>query len=425
MGRGGGIKGRKRAASISIKCPAMARLAMPVSEARVVPWPPCRRSKSPGLLAPTRLARKILGAPQHHLHIDTSTPAMCGIFFSLSRHDYVSPDSNTETLLRNRGPDSFGTHRTAITSHFDNEENRSSGLHATFVSTVLSLRGTSLTEQPLKDHKTGSILCWNGEAWSVAGQAVSGSDSRAVFDALIDPLLTNSSSSETASLEHVVQVLSSIRGPYAFVFYDARNQLVFYGRDCLGRRSLLRKTDNALVLSSVCDNATGDNWAEVEADGLYVLDLKHATVTSLPVTTHIAHRRHGDVSLKGLYLVGKSEASRRSLNWPGHSFSDNEQSHRSRLGNTVRGCCWQDRCIPSQVPCTSCSACSRSCRCIEVHTGGPRSSNRHFVFWGLRLYRNRASGTRPPSGRTEYRSLERCFREPPRSCKPGSRPVPL
>lgn len=66
-----------------------------------------------------------------------------------------------------------------------------------------------------------------------------------------------------------------MRGPYAFVFYDAPNKRVYYGRDCLGRRSLLRKdaVDGTIVLSSVCNNASGEAWAEVDADGIHVVDL--------------------------------------------------------------------------------------------------------------------------------------------------------
>jgi asparagine synthetase B (glutamine-hydrolysing) len=104
--------------------------------------------------------------------------------------------------------------------------------------------------------------------------------------------------------------LSSIRGPYAFVFYDAVHRRVYYGRDCLGRRSLLRKTtqDNSLVLSSVCDNASGDTWAEVEADGIYVVDLDNEM--SEPQITHIPHVRLGQTDAPDLCFVGRFPPSR-------------------------------------------------------------------------------------------------------------------
>lgn len=168
----------------------------------------------------------------------------------------------------------------------------------TFLSTVLSLRGTELVSQPLTDKGTGSVLCWNGEAWSVNGDAVTGSDSNTVFDLLLK------ASRSPDSRRAVVQLLSGIRGPYAIVFYDAVNELVYYGRDCLGRRSLLKKTtsDGSLVLSSVCDNATGEAWAEVEADGIYAVELNEFEEN--PHITHVPHTRLGQVS-SGLSFVGR------------------------------------------------------------------------------------------------------------------------
>ncbi|CAN9237215.1 unnamed protein product [Alternaria alternata] len=212
---------------------------------------------------------------------------MCGIFFSLSRAGHVTPDTNTQQLLQNRGPDSTGQHQTVIES---SPEASSTRLHATFLSTVLALRGNDVVKQPLKDVATGSVLCWNGEAWSIAGHAIDGNDSQLIFTKLLNAC---ASTGET-SIKSVIQLLSGVRGPYALVFFDAPNNRIYYGRDCLGRRSLLQKStpDGTLVLSSVCDNASGESWTEVEADGIYVLDVDAAdsTSNSLPVTK-IPHRR--------------------------------------------------------------------------------------------------------------------------------------
>lgn len=222
--------------------------------------------------------------PQKH-----HQPAMCGIFFSLARNGYVVPDAQTAKLLRNRGPDHTGLHQATI-ARTGNDD-----LHATFLSTVLSLRGTTVVAQPLHDESTGSVLCWNGEAWSIRGAAVTGNDAEAVFHLLLK------ASHDTSA---VIQLLSQIRGPYAVVFYDAVNKRVFYGRDCLGRRSLLTKStsDGSLVLSSVCDNATGEAWTEVEADGIYVVDCKTQYQFSI---THVPHARLGQAGNSSLSFVGK------------------------------------------------------------------------------------------------------------------------
>ncbi|KAI4710046.1 hypothetical protein J4E89_005278 [Alternaria sp. Ai002NY15] len=212
---------------------------------------------------------------------------MCGIFFSLSRTEHVIPDANTQRLLRNRGPDSTGQHQTIIESSAKDVSTR---LHATFLSTVLALRGNDIVEQPLRDDTTGSVLCWNGEAWSIAGQAIDGNDSKLVFTKLLDAC----TGTREASMRRVIELLSVVRGPYALVFYDASHQRIYYGRDCLGRRSLLQKStlDGTLVLSSVCDNASGESWAEVEADGIYVVDVELADPTSDSfLVTRVPHRR--------------------------------------------------------------------------------------------------------------------------------------
>lgn len=227
---------------------------------------------------------------------------MCGIFFSLSRHGHVAPDDKTAALLRNRGPDHTGLHQIVV-AHQENHGQ----LHATFLSTVLSLRGTAVVSQPLIDQNTGSVLCWNGEAWSIHRDAVAGNDSEVVFH------LLSKAASSSDSRAAVIHLLSNIQGPYAIVFYDAVNKLLYYGRDCLGRRSLLSKTttNGALVLSSVSDNATGEAWAEVEADGIYVVDC-NATGSKPDVinATHVAHVRLGHAAKPSLSFVGECCASK-------------------------------------------------------------------------------------------------------------------
>lgn len=231
---------------------------------------------------------------------------MCGIFCSISRNGFISPDSATQQLLQNRGPDSTGQHQVVLDATQENHD-AASPLHASFLSTVLSLRGSSIVQQPLRDEQTASILCWNGEAWSVGEVPVTGNDSQLVFDKLL--AASSETSSTDMAMKAVIGSLSSIRGPYAFVFYDAPNKLMYYGRDCLGRRSLLRKSmpDNTLIISSVCDNANGESWTEVEADGIYAVDLTCLSSGELSSsTTHIPHLQSFAVEETHLYFVGES-----------------------------------------------------------------------------------------------------------------------
>lgn len=176
--------------------------------------------------------------------------------------------------LARRGPDHFGQVQSSSPSVSGN------GKHAIlrFTSTVLALRGDGLTAQPFEDAATGRVLCWNGEVWKMGSgggddeKEVNGNDGQELFDRL-------TASSNGAA---VLTVLRAIEGPFAFVYYDRPAGRLYYGRDRLGRRSLLvKRTDDSLTLSSVSDvpsssPSTSDApWTEVEADGIYVVGLQH------------------------------------------------------------------------------------------------------------------------------------------------------
>jgi asparagine synthetase B (glutamine-hydrolysing) len=235
---------------------------------------------------------------------------MCGIFFSLTRDDYVVPDASTEQLLKNRGPDSIGKHQTLIPQPQDRK------CHATFISTVLSLRGASVVEQPLRDPSNNSVLCWNGEAWSVGGQPVQGNDSARVFQHLLRRRPAGSENDRKASITQVVEQVATIRGPFAFVFYDAVYNYLYWGRDCLGRRSLLRRqpAHNELIISSVCDGSTGDRWTEVDAIGVSIIDLTTFPSNSSSGIFDAPYSRRDMPGIIGLHMVGKSFAIRKHTN---------------------------------------------------------------------------------------------------------------
>jgi asparagine synthetase B (glutamine-hydrolysing) len=252
---------------------------------------------------------------------------MCGIFCSISRDCFVSPDQATQQLLRNRGPDSIGQREVVVDASPREDAKASPALHATFLSTVLSLRGTSVVEQPLHHAGTDSTLCWNGEAWSVGNEPITGNDSQLIFGKLLSAA---SNRAPEDSIRAVITLLTTIRGPYAFVFYDALHKLVYYGRDCLGRRSLLRKTtlDDTLVLSSVCDNASGDSWTEVEADGIYIVDLNVSLSNTLSSSIgHVPHHLSNQPQGKDLSFVGKSIALGSSLTRLDPAISADESQH--------------------------------------------------------------------------------------------------
>lgn len=238
---------------------------------------------------------------------------MCGIFFSCSREDQHLPAERFCDSLCKRGPDSVNkVYRSILTDDTTSQQSSPTGrqqaYHLTFLSTVLSLRGDSIVRQPLGDHQSGSLLCWNGEAWKLDNDVVQGNDAESVFGLFQTMDKSHFSSTddhgftEDPSVGEFIKIIRSITGPYAFVFYDAQHQRVWYGRDALGRRSLNIKNElpERLSIASICDPTDLARWTEVEADGIHMIDLRNpANSSNAPFhgITHFPWRvNHGQSS---------------------------------------------------------------------------------------------------------------------------------
>jgi asparagine synthetase B (glutamine-hydrolysing) len=189
--------------------------------------------------------------------------AMCGIFCAIRRDRFHRLDSTSQKLLKARGPDSYQEHGVKISGRLDSE------VYLTFASSVLSLRGRALVSQPLVDQETSSVLCWNGEAWAIDGEGILDNDTESVFQLLLQAAKGKDPHAS------ILKALSNIQGPFAFVFLDFSDMKLYFGRDCLGRRSLVKSVlkGQGLCLASVADLSFSKNCPEVEADGVYVIDL--------------------------------------------------------------------------------------------------------------------------------------------------------
>lgn len=141
-----------------------------------------------------------------------------------------------ELLIGRRGPD--GIHHLTIGSTI-------------FTASVLHIQGETTTYQPVTDDH-GNVLLWNGEVFGGLSTHVYGQNDT------IDVL--NGLNTVCASLDHSNDIgeaisffLSSIYGPYAFIYYHKLSNCVFFGRDPFGRRSLLilRSEHTIHALSSV------------------------------------------------------------------------------------------------------------------------------------------------------------------------------
>jgi len=201
---------------------------------------------------------------------------MCGIHAILRRSN-IAPSDLTGTLrqsLHNRGPDHLGQVTRSLPLPPTNDDGTDSpAVHLTLTSTVLALRGDHIATQPLCDSSgDSSVLCWNGEAWRLDGQPVWGNDGENIHTRLKQ---TPTDDAPDTIEEYILSVFRSIQGPFAFVYYNSHDRRVFFGRDRLGRRSLLlhkTKDGRSVSFSSVAGPPVVD-WQEIPADGLYSLSL--------------------------------------------------------------------------------------------------------------------------------------------------------
>lgn len=254
---------------------------------------------------------------------------MCGIHAIIS----ATPLPSTDRLptspvlrarLRARGPDHWGQVRCAVAvsatepvptavsdlaapptsaPQTETPDAAAATVHICLTSTVLALRGGVVAKQPFvarrlssssssspnPDDAVGALdaaLCWNGEAWRVPTAlpspelrtlAPGDNDGAAVFALLRRSAAVDGDGGDDDDV--VLAALRRLQGPFAFVYLCPARRRVYYGRDRLGRRSLLVRqlADNGgggVVLSSVAEDGDANTgWLEVPADGVYVLEL--------------------------------------------------------------------------------------------------------------------------------------------------------
>ncbi|KAF8219244.1 hypothetical protein L208DRAFT_1427107 [Tricholoma matsutake] len=198
---------------------------------------------------------------------------MCGIFFSL-RWDEIPFNSTAFVELSHklqvansaRGPDAQGFHRVFVNPAADEKQ---PSLILEFFASQLRLRGHASIVQP--HEKEGNVLCWNGEIFDgldVSEISLQENDGVRLFQKL----------HSLKSPEQIRDVFATIEGPYAFIYYHAFSQCLFFARDPLGRRSLLiheyTPESPCLILTSVSAGVDSRyNFEELCTDSIYCLDL--------------------------------------------------------------------------------------------------------------------------------------------------------
>lgn len=176
---------------------------------------------------------------------------MCGIFLLLDDRKERCIDAIIESL-KARGPDSFYE---TNTSNFIEKKS------IKVIQTVLNVRKPSTECMFGKDVEVKlniPFTLYNGEIYKLNGNLI--------------PEERNDSFLFTKGLEKcvdeydVITFLSSLKGPYSFAFYEPNKRRIYFGRDRIGRRSLLVDfNETYFALSSVADKKF--RFKPVEARG--------------------------------------------------------------------------------------------------------------------------------------------------------------
>ena len=145
------------------------------------------------------------------------------------------------------------------------------GCRIEVASSLLQTRGVRRIEEGFRDDGAGDMFAFNGEIYAgIDGLADDANDGVALEHAL-------------RTCESVPHTMSRLRGPWALVFWCARTRTLWFGRDALGRRSLLLVDGPGddgrpfLCLSSVAHarfrELRGCTYREVPP-GLYAVNLR-------------------------------------------------------------------------------------------------------------------------------------------------------
>lgn len=197
---------------------------------------------------------------------------MCGIFLSFRRaNNTIKPEvyEEIQSAINRRGDEG------CIGKHCCSIQSRGEKLFLEFYASVLNLRSNEKSTQPLVD-ENGNVLLFNGEIFEFVDSGdriqIEGctSDTQFLFEKL----------TKVSSSDEVLSVFSRLRGPFSFIYYSQTFQRIWFGKDFVGRRSLIlmRSPDaEELVISSTAPSSISSsmyNITEVTADGIKWIDIQ-------------------------------------------------------------------------------------------------------------------------------------------------------
>lgn len=180
-----------------------------------------------------------------------------------------------KSLLESRGPDISSSQILAV--------NNSSSTTVHLSGYVLWTQGANPEPQPYIDLSETYYLLFNGDLYNDCSKEACCYENSSFQDGLHLFHRLRLASGENEFLD----VVSKIRGPFAFVFFDRINEEVWFGRDFFGRESLLLSYDsdysNSVIISSV---SVFQNVFELPTFGIYRYSISDNSIVAYPWASH-------------------------------------------------------------------------------------------------------------------------------------------
>lgn len=172
----------------------------------------------------------------------------------------TAPVTNVAPLLpdlQRRGPDATDINTIELTPTATLQ----------MVATTLSMRGTSaLSDFAQAKTNDDDILLFNGEIYNTPDETENQNlpDTNYLLHLL-----------STAQDDINVSCLDRLLGPWTFIFWHSVRRRLYFGRDALGRRSLLIRADpgRSLTITSIAPRHDSAGFVELPPAGLAYLDL--------------------------------------------------------------------------------------------------------------------------------------------------------
>lgn len=219
----------------------------------------------------------------------TSTPTPIAI------GDYDTIKNDIESRLINRGPDSIKSKLIEIKC-FQKDIDKEISISMELISSVLGLRGP-LTIQPLTDENNGNTLLWNGELFGGYEIGIHDNDTCLLLH-LLSKINENESENQEINENEIerelIEIMLKIKGPFAFLYWQEKKRKLWFGRDVLGRRSLLVNNETiindkpSLIISSmgsfpngIDDSIRLPKWDEINTFGLFSIHFPKIIETNI------------------------------------------------------------------------------------------------------------------------------------------------